>query len=130
MDVLTQEFLVSYQYSVCFTEGLFDSANPVLREVVEAGADPRTSFRSRVAFIIEAEILRHFPTLVQSIHHYCEAHLPGALSSTAVLEVPGGEYSKNTPAILGRIYDFLHEEKRRKLEGGVQAHAALVTAGA
>lgn len=111
MTTLRQEFSVSYSYAVHFTEGLFEITNPLLREVVQEGMDPALHFRSKIAFVVEAEIAKHHPALVNSIRRYCDAQLPGALSSSGILEVPGGEYSKNTPAILQRLYDFLHDEK-------------------
>jgi 3-dehydroquinate synthase len=111
MTTLRQEFSVSYSYAVHFTEGLFELTNPLLREVVQEGMDLTIPFRSKIAFVVEAEIAKHHPALVNSIRQYCDAQLPGALSSAGIIEVPGGEYSKNTPAILQRLYDFLHDEK-------------------
>lgn len=111
MTTLRQEFSVSYSYAVHFTEGVFEITNPVLRGVVQEGMDPTLPFRSKIAFVVEGEIAKHHPALVNSIRRYCDAQLPGALSSSGILEVPGGEYSKNTPAILQRLYDFLHDEK-------------------
>ncbi|MEY4668341.1 MAG: 3-dehydroquinate synthase AroB [Pseudomonadota bacterium] len=111
MTTLRQEFSISYTYSVHFTQGLFEISNPVLREVIQEEVDPNIPFKSKIAFVVESELTRFHPALAPSIRSYCNALLPGSLSDSGILEVSGGEYSKNTPAVLQRLYDFLHDEK-------------------
>jgi 3-dehydroquinate synthase len=111
MTSLRQEFSISHAYTVHFTQGLFEISNPLLRDVVQEEADHKASFRSKIAFVVEAEIVKHHPSLELSIRRYCDTLLPGSLSNTGFLEVSGGECSKNDPTVLQRLYDFLHDEK-------------------
>jgi 3-dehydroquinate synthase len=108
---LLQEFNVSYSYSVHFTEGTFALSNALLRDLVRMGRGNKPGFQSKIAFVVEETIARMHPTLRGNIEEYCHSLLPSALSTHGIIEIPGGEYCKNTPAILQRLYDFLHAEQ-------------------
>lgn len=111
MTTLLQEFSVSYAYSVHFTESLFDPNNSLFADVIASPHGTFHAFRSRLAFIIEADIARLHRDLESQIRDYCQLRLPGALSESGICVVPGGEYCKNTPSILAKLYDFLHDER-------------------
>ncbi len=108
---LLQDFSVSYSYSVHFTESAFQPSNTLLSELVGSRSPSNRGFTSKIAFVIEEAITQLHPTLVASIEEYCRILLPNSLSQSGIVALPGGEYCKNTPAILERLYDFLHREQ-------------------
>lgn len=108
---LFQDFSVSYSYSVHFTESAFQPSNTLLSELVGSRSSSNRGFTSKIAFVIEEAITQLHPTLVASIEEYCRVLLPNSLSKRGIMALPGGEYCKNSPAILERLYDFLHRSQ-------------------
>jgi len=63
-SVHLQRFTVAYEYPVCFTERVFEPANPVLADVV-ARLEPER--RHRCLVFIDGGVLEARPTLPEEI---------------------------------------------------------------
>src|SRR5262245_13157359 len=104
MDVVDQQFLVTFRYPVHFTRGVFAATNPLLRQVLTERSERRP-----LDFVVMVDdgVVRCHPKLLEEI----DAYAAGAeLHMTApVLVIPGGEEVKNDRGHLETIYQRLHE---------------------
>jgi 3-dehydroquinate synthase len=113
---IDQEVVVTFRYPVRFTQGLFDPANPTLREVVQAEG------RARLLVVIDEGVADAHPALVGDVQRYCAAH-SGALHLPAPpLVVPGGEAIKNEPGPVSHIRAAIDVH-------GVDRHSYVVAVG-
>jgi 3-dehydroquinate synthase len=119
MDLIAQEFRVSFRYPVHFTRGVFETANPVLLSVLGHERPPRVA---DLVVVVDAGVAKAHPGLTAAIETYTRHHGQMMRLTAPVLIVPGGEHVKNDPrhleAILGRIH-----------EGGLCRHSYLVAVG-
>ncbi|HEV8421819.1 MAG TPA: hypothetical protein VGQ40_00645, partial [Chthoniobacterales bacterium] len=65
-DAITCEFAVPFRFRVYFTEGVFDSDNELLREVLQEGGDRG----ERVLAVFDEAVFAASPTLIDDIGHY------------------------------------------------------------
>ncbi len=116
VDDIDQEVRVTFRYTVRFTRGLLDPANPVLREVVEAGG------RARLLAVIDEGIAEAHPSLGDDLHDYCDAHADALEFAAAPFVVPGGEAIKNHRGAV--------EEVRAAIDAhGVDRHSYVMAIG-
>ena len=72
MHTIRQQFNVSYSYPVIFTRGLFDHENSALVDL--ARENGRESNRALV--VIDSEVARLTPGLLERISKYAQRHSP------------------------------------------------------
>lgn len=114
--VYRQRFSVDYDFPVCFTEGLFDPANPLFRDTL-CRLEPDQ--QHRVVVFLDAGL----PTaLAGEIEAYVRRHADRLSLATAPEPVPGGEAAKNDPALVQRL-------QRRLLDLGIDRHSFVVAVG-
>jgi 3-dehydroquinate synthase len=105
MDLIEQEFRVSFRYPVHFTRSVFSPQNPVFRTVVEH----RTSGRlADLVAVVDAGVAKAHPGLLAAIEAYAQHHQDVMRLTAPILVVPGGEASERSApprAILQRIND-------------------------
>src|SRR3954468_20198214 len=94
---IDQEVVVTFRYPVRFTCGLFDPANPVLREVVRADG------RARLLVVVDQGVADAHPALVAAVERYCAAHADALHLQGPPLVVPGGEAIKNESGPVSQI---------------------------
>jgi 3-dehydroquinate synthase len=70
MDIIEQEFTVSYRYPVIFTRNVFQTGNTALREVLSRSG----SGRKRILVVLDSELRRLTPGVLERISRYGEAH--------------------------------------------------------
>ena len=93
MHEIEQRFTVEYGYPVCFTRDALDPANPCLRKVLaRAGSKPH-----KVLPVIDSEVLRRHPQLIEQLRGYARAHADLLQLVAAPLVVRGGEVCKSEP---------------------------------
>jgi 3-dehydroquinate synthase len=119
MDALHQHIRVTFEYPVHFTAGVFNTSNPVLREVLTKAPDPRPS---NIVAIVDAGVLQTHPGLVERIEAYCTHHADALALAGPVLEVPGGEQVKNDPSHLADIHRAIQA-------AGLCRHSYVVAVG-
>jgi len=91
-QLLQQNFSVTFQYQVHFTEQLFDSNNPLLANVVAADSE---TLPHKMMVIADEGVLANHPHLSSQIENYCHHYGDVLKLTTAVIAVPGGEAIKN-----------------------------------
>lgn len=119
MEAIKQEFSVAYQYSVFFTEHLFDTNNRlfynVLTELTSSGAP-------KILFVLDKGVVEHHPGLEASIREYF-SHYPGLpLLCAEPLIIPGGEQCKNDETYTRRILEAINDQ-------GIDRHSFVAALG-
>lgn len=107
MRSIQEQFAIRYAFPVHFVTGsTFDRANPMLAEIVRNGSNhgPR-----RLLPVIDSNVARLHPSLIQSIHDYAAAMgLNEMLCEPLIL--PGGEIVKNEHRFLNAAYDAIERD--------------------
>ena len=96
---IQQRFSVPFQYDVHFTSNLFHPNNHLLAEVIAADGEMGPK---KVMVIVDDGVLHHHPQLLAQIEVYSDRHAE-VLTLTKVIDVPGGEDSKQDPTIIERL---------------------------
>jgi 3-dehydroquinate synthase len=87
-----QRFTVAYEYPVHFTEGLFSSDNPILRDMITRLEPNR---RHRCIIFVDDGLCAARPALTSEIEAYADVHASAIELVTAPVRVAGGEKVKN-----------------------------------
>jgi len=97
MKSIQQTFSVPFEYTIHFTEDIFDKFNPLFSQVVEGSRAPK------VFFVIDEGVALAHPSLISKIKYYAEAHAPEFNLCADPLVVPGGEQVKNNRQYVEQI---------------------------
>lgn len=98
--VFFQQFQISYEYPVHFTRDLFAVANPVLLDAIRhAGNDAKP----KVAVFMDDGVYREMPDLPRRIEAFAAAHREEFDLAGGITVMQGGEHSKNTPELVGKM---------------------------
>jgi 3-dehydroquinate synthase len=119
MDVVDQQFLVTFRYPVHFTRGVFAPANPLLRRVLTEHSPRRPT---DVVVVVDDGVVAAHPKVVQQIEAYAAGAAGELRLAAPVLVVSGGETAKNDPQCLETIYCRIQD-------GGLCRHSYVVAVG-
>lgn len=120
MTSLQQSFSVPFTYTVSFTNGLFDRANPLFRTFLHQQQEAHGALK-KILVVVDLGVLNHHPNLPADIRTYLSTE-PGVRLVADPLVVPGGEAAKNDPALVDRIVDAVSEY-------GIDRHSYVVGIG-
>jgi 3-dehydroquinate synthase len=107
MQVIQQKFSVSYTYPVVFTRDVFDPDNPVLADVLRQGGHEH----NRALVVIDSEVARLNPGLLERISQYGEAHQAALGFVAPPFLVRGGEICKHEPLEVEKIHALVERHK-------------------
>lgn len=82
---IQQTFSVPFQYTVHFSENIFDENNPLFAKVVNQ-LQP-----AKVFFVVDQGVVTAHPGLLYNIRNYAAAHKGDFVLCADPLVVPGGE---------------------------------------
>lgn len=103
---IKQSFAVEYQYSVLFSDGVFEDKNTVLRDVLaSAGEGPH-----RLMLVIDSGVIEAQPDMEYKIRNYCRKNADKILLTGEPLIVKGGEVCKLAPLEVQQFYDKVADE--------------------
>jgi 3-dehydroquinate synthase len=117
--VHVQQFAVTYEYPVYFTERLFDPANPVLAEAVTR---LETDRRHRCLMFVDQGLLGARPDLVCEVEGYFRHHARHLALAAPPIPVPGGERVKN------ELF-FVEQIQRQVFEHAIDRHSYVIAVG-
>lgn len=120
MQTIHQSVQVTFRYPVCFTEGLFCTNNPLLKDAVCDYGQENTP--RRIVCVIDRGVVRHHPGLEASVEAYCRHHGASLELTGPPLIVEGGEAAKNHPSYVTRIHRAVNTL-------GVDRHSYVVAVG-
>lgn len=106
MHSINQSISVGFQYAVHFTNGVFDAANPLLKQTLRSAQADQSE---RVLFVIDDGVAKHHPKLIESIAAYCAHHKLNRAVDGPPIVLPGGEIAKNDPAPLYTVYQAIND---------------------
>ncbi|MBX2839994.1 MAG: 3-dehydroquinate synthase [Gammaproteobacteria bacterium] len=101
-----QRFSVSYEFPVVFTEGLFQTTNPTLKDTV-ARLEPNK--KHRVIVFIDDGITTAIPEINSWIIDYCATFSTHLELTTRPIEIPGGELIKNSHSTINQIRQHIDQ---------------------
>ena len=99
---LHQTVVVTFNYSVQFTSGLFDLDNSLLADIL---ADDNRGEPKGVVFVIDGGFLTHWKSIVHEITAYAERYSHQFVLRSEPIVVPGGEASKNDPLLIRELHE-------------------------
>jgi 3-dehydroquinate synthase len=98
---LNVNFSVPFRYSVHFTEAMLEPSNRVLVDALRRLEPQR---RQRVLAVVDDGVERAHPELIASLRRYAVAHADALQLLGDPIIVPGGERSKNDPALVTLLH--------------------------
>lgn len=101
MQTIQQKFQIEYNYAVFFTHRLFDQTNPLLRDFFNNYQEQ--GFQRKALIVADEGFLANYPELRDQIRTYFTSSVSHIQLAPEIIEVPGGEASKNDPAHFERI---------------------------
>ncbi len=107
MQVIQQQFAVSFSYPVLFTRDMFDANNPALADVIRASGRPN----NRALVLIDSEVARLNPGLLEKISRYGEAHKALFEFVAPPFVLRGGEICKHEPLEVEKIQALVERHK-------------------
>jgi 3-dehydroquinate synthase len=99
---------VSFEYPVVFTNGVF---SPERTQFIAVLSRREPSRRHRAFFVVDEDLVKARPELIDSIRLYVRAHALRLELAADPLVLPGGEAIKNDPDAIARIHAHLHEAR-------------------
>ncbi len=118
LQPIQQRVEVTFNYSVHFTNGIFNLDNPLLAQVV---ADDGEAKPKKVVFVVDSGLLEYQHGLLEQLQEYCDRH-SDILISAPPLVVPGGEAAKNDPRLPEKIHQLVDN-------AGICRHSYLIAVG-
>lgn len=96
---IEQSFAVNFNYSLHFTNEVFDSDNNLFAEVIKSY---KPNEQVKLLFVVDDGVLKKHQKLIESIKNYCLLH-SSQLLFTECLVIGGGEIAKNNYDNVDRI---------------------------
>ncbi|HEY9804262.1 MAG TPA: 3-dehydroquinate synthase [Leptolyngbyaceae cyanobacterium] len=104
LQPIQQNFAVSFNYEIHFTNHLFSLKNPTLAQVITSDGDKKPK---KVVAVVDAGLLKFCPDLLQQIANYTNFYAEVLTLASAPMLVPGGEAAKNDPNLLDQIHQLV-----------------------
>lgn len=118
---------IPYQLRVYFTKGVFDTANPLFRDL---SCTRESGNRRKILIYIDEAVSRSNPDLLNQIENYF-AHHENDLRLMGAHTLQGGEALKNDPTVVDRIYADIEKNRicRHSFVAAIGGGALLDTVG-
>ena len=101
MQTIKQSFKVEYNYSIFFTNNLFDSTNTLLSNFFSTYTEQ--GFQRKVLVVVDGGFLSFHPELADNIKNYFATQVKHIQLAKDIIVVPGGEASKNDPDLFEKL---------------------------
>jgi len=118
MDFLQQSFSVRFQYKIFFTKHLFDSANPLFRDLLQDFT--QEGVMKKLLFVIDDAVIKHHPQFKEQISHYI-SRIPSYTLAT-IISITGGEDVKNSDEYYLKVVAAIDKY-------GIDRHSFVVAIG-
>ncbi len=103
MQTIKQRFQVEYNYAVFFTQHLFDTQNPLLKDFFQAYTEQ--GFQRKALVIVDEGFEKTQPELKNQIRAYFAQNVTHIQLSPEIISVPGGEACKNDPTQFDKLVE-------------------------
>ncbi|GIV33133.1 MAG: 3-dehydroquinate synthase [Chitinophagales bacterium] len=119
MPSIHQSFSVQFNYSVHFTERVFNPRNEVLVRTLQASG---CTEHSKVIFFIDDGVVRHHRDIPEQIAAYMRKYHEAFQATCSPIILPGGETCKNDPLLLEMILSAINHH-------GIDRHSYVIAVG-
>lgn len=103
MQTIKQRFQVEYNYTVFFTQRLFDTQNPLLKDFFQAYTEQ--GFQRKALVIVDEGFEQTQPELKNQIRAYFAQNVKHIQLASEIIVVPGGEACKNDPSQFDKLVE-------------------------
>jgi len=123
-----QRFSIAYEFPVCFTSGLFDPQNPLLKDTLCLLEDDKCH---RVAIFVDSGVLEARPDLLSSINRFFSAYPESLELAGTPMPMPSGEKLKSDLHFVEQMQQHLfdHHIDRHSYVIGIGGGALLDAVG-
>ena len=104
MPVIERDIQVRWRHQVHFTEDVFATSNPVLRDVLSGGRNGRTAL---ALIIVDESLVLARPELLPSLHTYFTTHSEAIRLVCPPVSIVGGEAVKNAYFRVSEIHALI-----------------------
>lgn len=104
---IKQSFSVEYSYSLLFTKGVFNSLNPLFKDVLQSF---KTNSPHKLLFVLDDGFLHKNSGIITQIKAYCKEYHKTILL-TEILTVPGGESCKEGRVQVDKVLDAINRNR-------------------
>lgn len=108
MPLIERAITVNFRHRVCFTRGVFDAANPLLRDLLTA---PDPAQPAKVLVTVDDGLATAMPALADRIIAWFAAHAGRPRLVCPPIRVEGGERAKNSPVHVTEIQAHIERHK-------------------
>lgn len=120
MQTIQQRFKVEYNYAVYFTQNLFSTENPLLKNFFEEYTEQ--GFQRKALVIVDEGFEQFNTDLGVRIRDYFETSVPHIQLAPEIIVVPGGEACKNDPALFDSLVEAVDHY-------GIDRHSFIIGIG-
>ena len=103
MSVIERTIQVSFRHRVCFTRGVFDPANAMLKELL----DNAESKEHKILVVLDESLAQAQPDLARNIENYFAAFVESLRLVCPPLIIEGGERTKNSYFHVSEIHSHI-----------------------
>ena len=103
MQTIKQRFQVEYNYAVFFTQHLFDTQNPLLKDCFQEYTEQ--GFQRKALVIVDEGFEQTQPDLKNNIRTYFAQNVTHIQLAPEIISVPGGEACKNDPSQFDKLVE-------------------------
>lgn len=101
---IEQSFAVNFNYSLHFTNEVFESDNSLFAEVIKSY---KPNEQVKLLFVVDNGVIKKHPKLIESIKNYCLLY-SSQLLFTECIVIKGGEIAKNNYDNVDRIISAIN----------------------
>lgn len=103
---IEQSFSVAYAYKLHFTKALFNTKNPLLKDILDGY---KKNKRIKLLFVIDDGVSGSHPNLQHEIEAYCNEYSKN-IEYTESIIIKGGEQCKNDYSSVERVLKEINEQ--------------------
>ncbi|WP_299554049.1 3-dehydroquinate synthase [Seonamhaeicola sp.] len=116
--IIKQSFQVKFDFNLIFTSKLFETDNAILVDLLSGHAGTRT----KAIVVADQGVTRAHPYLKSAIADYFKHHDNDLELRKPILEIPGGEQSKNDQSYIKSILESINDH-------GIDRHSYVIAIG-
>ncbi|SFZ90914.1 3-dehydroquinate synthase [Flaviramulus basaltis] len=116
--IIKQSFQVNFDFNLIFTSKLFETDNNILVDLLSSNSTSKT----KAIVVVDTGVIDSHPQLKEDIDNYFKQYNDSITLEGSVLEIPGGEQSKNDETFIQSILENINTF-------GIDRHSYVIAIG-